>query len=145
MQALVAQGALIDGFGFGTRMNTLGDASRLDCVYKLIEYASRPRCTRTLSRATWPGCKQVFREVGEDGLIQGDALALQPPLFLGTGLLHPVVRGGARLAPVPSLDEIQALVAARRAMLPALLRALTAAEPYTRLRGPTTCASWSSR
>ena len=38
LRDLVTQGAPIDGFGVGTRMNTSADAPYLDCAYKLQEY-----------------------------------------------------------------------------------------------------------
>lgn len=73
---LVAQGAPIDGFGVGTRMNTSSDAPFLDCAYKLQEYEGRARRKRSEGKATWPGCKQVFRRVGADGRFAGDIVTL---------------------------------------------------------------------
>jgi len=37
--ALLADGAPIDGFGIGSKLDTSGDAPYLDCAYKLCEYA----------------------------------------------------------------------------------------------------------
>lgn len=130
VQALVGQGAPIDGFGVGTRMNTSGDAPWLDCAYKLVEYAGLARRKRSPGKATWPGCKQVFRQVDADGLMSGDTLALQLEMFPGTSLMHPVMRGGRLLAALPPLEDIRALARTQIAALPARLRALSVAEPY---------------
>jgi len=130
VQALVEQGAPIDGFGIGTRMNTSSDAPYLDCAYKLVEYAGQARRKRSPGKAPWPGCKQVFRRVDANGLIEGDTLALQPELLPGTGLLQPVMRGGRLLATSPSVAEIRDYARVQLASLPQPLRALTAAEPY---------------
>ncbi len=54
---LLAQGAPIDGFGVGTRLDTSSDAPALDCAYKLQEYAGRPCRKRSEGKATWPGRK----------------------------------------------------------------------------------------
>ncbi|MCG6861595.1 MAG: nicotinate phosphoribosyltransferase, partial [Chromatiaceae bacterium] len=58
---LRAQGAPIDGFGIGTRLDTSADAPYLDCAYKLQEYAGLARRKRSEGKASWPGRKQVFR------------------------------------------------------------------------------------
>jgi nicotinate phosphoribosyltransferase len=52
---LVAAGAPVDSFGVGTAMTTSADQPYLDAVYKLQEYAGRPRRKRSTGKATWPG------------------------------------------------------------------------------------------
>src|SRR5206468_3790370 len=76
LRDLVASGAPIDGFGLGTRLVTSADAPYLDCAYKLVEYAGRPRRKRSEGKASWPGRKQVWRRHGDDGRMCGDVLAL---------------------------------------------------------------------
>ena len=130
VQALVDQGAPIDGFGIGTRMNTSSDAPYLDCAYKLVQYAGRPRRKRSKGKAPWPGCKQVFRRIDANGIMEGDTVALQQELLPGTPLLRPVMRGGTVATPTPPLAEIRDYARAQIAALPERLRALTAALPY---------------
>ncbi len=77
LRQLVRTGAPIDGFGIGTSLDTSADAPYLDCVYKLEEYAGKPRRKRSEGKATWPGCKQVFRQVDRDGKIAADLVALE--------------------------------------------------------------------
>ncbi len=127
---LRAEGAPIDGFGIGTRMNTSADAPYLDCAYKLQEYEGKPRRKRSEGKATWPGRKQVFRRYGADGCFHEDVLALaQEPAF-GEPLLVPAMRGGQALAPRPALGESRDHAGRQIARLPARLRSLEAAEPY---------------
>ncbi len=130
VQTLVEQNAPIDGFGVGTRMNTSSDAPYLDCAYKLVEYAGQPRRKRSIGKATWPGCKHVFRRHDAHGIMAGNTLALQHELLRGESLLKPVIRGSMLLAPSPPLSELRAYAQSQIGALPASLRTLTAAESY---------------
>jgi nicotinate phosphoribosyltransferase len=129
LQSLVKQNAPIDGFGVGTRMNTASDAPYLDCAYKLVEYAGQPRRKRSTGKATWPGCKQVFRMHDAHGMLASDTLGLRQEVFPGQALLQPVMRGGMLLEPVPALPEIRAYAQAQLAALPPQLRLLAPASP----------------
>jgi nicotinate phosphoribosyltransferase len=113
--ALVRAGAPIDSFGVGTALTTSADAPYLDAVYKLQEYAGRPRRKRSTGKATWPGRKQVYRRTGEDGRFAGDVVTLEGDAQAAEPLLVPVMRGGRRL-PQPDL------AAARRHCLEQLAR-----------------------
>ncbi len=127
---LVASGAPIDAFGVGTRMNVSADAPFLDCAYKLVEYAGRPRRKRSEGKATWPGRKQVFRRFDASGTMAGDLLALESDAADGAPLLAPELRGGARVGPAPTLEAVRDRARAQMAALPPRLRALAAADPY---------------
>lgn len=122
--AAAESGAPIDGFGIGTSLVTSADAPALDCAYKLQEYAGVPRRKRSAGKATWPGRKQVWRCHDDDGRMQGDVLALQGDAQTGEALIEPVMQGGRRLRPSPSLVEIRARAAGNLARLPATLRRL---------------------
>ena len=111
-------GAPIDGYGIGTSLVTSPDAAALDCAYKLQEYAGVPRRKTSEGKATWPGRKQVFRRLGADGRMAGDVLARDGEAHVGTPLLRPIMRGGALVAPLPSLDESRKTAAASLAALP---------------------------
>ena len=60
---MAEQRAPIDGFGIGTSLTTSFDVPALDCAYKLQEYAGLPRRKRSTGKATWPGRKQVWRQL----------------------------------------------------------------------------------
>ncbi len=130
VRAIVAARAPIDGFGIGTRMVTASDAPYLDCAYKLQEYAGRPRRKTSEGKATWPGCKQVFR-YSCDGCMRQDTVVLEGERVRGAEpLLHRVMRAGRMTAPCPSLAEIRSYAQSRLARLPARLRRLDYAAPY---------------
>ncbi|MGL1833769.1 nicotinate phosphoribosyltransferase [Rhodocyclaceae bacterium SMB388] len=131
IERLVAEGAPIDGFGVGTRMNTSADQPYLDCAYKLQEYAGIARRKRSEGKATFPGRKQVFRSRDPQGRFCGDLLTTADDHQPGESLLEPVMRSGLRIGSPPSLQAIRARVAEQLAALPAALRDLTPApSPY---------------
>ncbi len=127
---LVSGGAPIDAFGVGTRMNVSADAPFLDCAYKMVEYAGRPRRKRSEGKATWPGRKQVFRGFDAAGRMSGDLLGLDSDDAPGTRLLVPVLRGGRQLEPPPSLESLRERAREQMATMPEALSALTPASPY---------------
>jgi nicotinate phosphoribosyltransferase len=132
LKSFSEQGAPIDGFGIGTRLDTSADAPYLDCAYKLQEYAGQPKRKRSEGKATWPGRKQVFRLHDESGHMLYDLLGLSdeasPPG--AQGLLKPVMQGGQRLEPSRSLDEIREQARAQISQLPAHLQRLETAPEY---------------
>ncbi|HKB55029.1 MAG TPA: nicotinate phosphoribosyltransferase, partial [Ramlibacter sp.] len=130
LRALVAAGAPIDGYGVGTRMNTAADAPFLDCAYKLTEYDGVPRRKRSEGKANWPGRKQVLRCIGQDGLAQGDVLALQDEHVAGEPLLEQVMAAGMRIGPAPSLQACRDRLRQQLALLPPALRELDPAPSF---------------
>ena len=120
LRDLVGQGAPIDGFGVGTRMNTSADAPCLDCAYKLQECGGPPRRKRSEGKATWPVRKQPWRRLGPDGSFAQDTLRLADEPGDGIPMLAPVMRAGREVAALPTLAasraHAQAQVAALRAL-----------------------------
>ncbi|MGE5710434.1 MAG: nicotinate phosphoribosyltransferase, partial [Nitrospira sp.] len=99
LRDLVLSGAPIDSFAVGTAMTTSSDAPSLDCAYKLQEYAGRPCRKRSEGKATWPGCKQVYRRSNQDGRLDHDIVTTLTDRQEGEPLLQPVMKDGRRLAP----------------------------------------------
>jgi nicotinate phosphoribosyltransferase len=118
------QQAPIDGFGIGTSLTTSFDLPALDCAYKLQEYAGLPRRKRSTGKATWPGRKQVWRHYAPDGRIAMDVLSVEGDDQTGEPLIEPVMKGGRRVAPRPTLAEIRARATRGLEQLPELLRQL---------------------
>jgi nicotinate phosphoribosyltransferase len=116
---LLGGGAPIDVFGVGTRLDVSVDAPYLDCVYKLQEYAGRPRRKRSTGKATWPGRKQVYRDWDPDGVIHADTIGLVDEPLPGRPMLVPAMRGGRRLVQ-PTLAEIRAHARAELAIVAAI-------------------------
>jgi nicotinate phosphoribosyltransferase len=123
---LVTQGAPIDAFGVGTRMDVSADAPYLDMAYKLVRYDGRNVLKTSAGKETWTGEKQVYRFRDADGRFQHDRLALrdEPPPPGAEPLLQTVMIDGRPVAGAcPPLAEIRRRCAAQVATLPdAVLR-----------------------
>jgi nicotinate phosphoribosyltransferase len=101
---LVTAGAPVDAFGVGTQLGVSADAPFVDSVYKLTEYDGRPVLKLSAGKVTAPGRKQIWRGP------EGDLLALrdEPGPRGARALLEPVMRGGRRIGPIPTLPESRA-------------------------------------
>ena len=130
LQTMMAAKAPIDGFGIGVNLDASIDAPSLDCAYKLQEYDGKPRRKLSEGKATWPGRKQVWRSYGADKLMRGDILSLEKDSQAGETLIAPVMRGGKRLAPGPTLTQIREHAARELAKLPEPLRKLETGVEY---------------
>jgi nicotinate phosphoribosyltransferase len=127
---MAAAKAPIDGFGIGVNLDASIDAPSLDCAYKLQEYAGRPRRKLSEGKQTWPGRKQVWRSFDAQGRMHGDVLSLDDDKQTGDALVVPVMRGGRRIEPVPSLAQIRERAARDLARLPEPMRRLEAGIAY---------------
>ena len=130
LRTLISQGAPIDGFGIGTRLDTSADRPYLDCAYKLQEYAGQPRRKRSIGKATWPGRKQVWRHYDAQDRMHGDIVGLENDCHSGEPLLIPVMRSGRRLPLQPTLAEARRHAADNLRRLPAPLAALDDSHVY---------------
>lgn len=122
--ALLDGGAPIDGFGIGTHLTTSSDAPTLDSAYKLEVYAGEARRKRSEGKATWPGAKQVHRQLDADGGLLRDHITLADEAHAGAPLLQAVMRKGRRLAAPEALPALRQHAAAELGRLPAALRGL---------------------
>ncbi|GAC1341698.1 MAG: nicotinate phosphoribosyltransferase [Candidatus Dormibacteria bacterium] len=127
IRELVEAGAPVDSFGVGTRLGTSADAPSLSAVYKLVaqwrDGVVEPVMKRSASKSNDPGVHQVWRERG------GDLVGLVGERRSGTPLLEPVMRGGRRTRPEPSLTAARERCRQQREALPAAMRRLD--EPAT--------------
>ncbi|ABM62544.1 nicotinate phosphoribosyltransferase [Halorhodospira halophila] len=122
---LRADGAPIDGFGLGTRMDTAADQPHLDMAYKLQEYRGVARRKRSAGKVHWPGRKQVRRHF-TNGVATGDTLCLAEEDRDGVPLLTEVIDRGQRTRTAESTDTIRQRVQQGLAALPADCRRLDA-------------------
>ena len=127
---MAASKAPIDGFGIGVNLDASIDAPSLDCAYKLQDYAGRPRRKLSEGKQTWPGRKQVWRASDAQGRMRGDVLSLEGDQQDGEALIVPVMRGGKRVGPAPSLAQIRERAAHELARLPEPLRRLETGAAY---------------
>jgi nicotinate phosphoribosyltransferase len=107
--------APINGYGVGTKLVT---GSPVNGVYKLVEIDHIPTMKRSPDKMTYPGRKQIFRQV-KAGKIMPDTLGLASE---GEGLLELVMKDGDRLQPDDTLTVIRQRTDANVAVLPAELR-----------------------
>jgi nicotinate phosphoribosyltransferase len=127
--ALVRANVPVDVFGIGTSLDVSADAPTLDMVYKLQEYAGKPRRKRSPGKATWPGTKQVFRERDASGRMVRDQIGLAHEGLAGEPLLIPVLSAGYRITTLPDLMAGRERCARQLEELPAALRGLEAGRP----------------
>lgn len=113
--------APIAGYGVGTRLVTGG---AINGVYKLVEIDGIPVAKASMSKATIPGRKQIYRTPDQDYL----ATATEDPQ--GIPLLQPVMKAGSLIAPLPNLDEIAAHTRTSVGSLPSGIRRLRQPDPY---------------
>jgi len=130
LERLRSQGAPIDGFGIGTKLDTSADAPFLDCAYKLQEYAGLARRKRSEGKASWPGRKQVYRTSDPAGRFVEDLLTLESDIGAGEPLIVPVLRRGNREAPAEDLATIRDRLADQLGRLPAGVKRLSNPAPY---------------
>ena len=113
---------------------------RSTAVYKLQEYAGRPRRKRSTGKATWPGRKQVYRRSGPDGQFAGDTVTAETDPQSGEPLLEHVMAGGKRLRPLPTLAQARDRARARSSLAcPARLPASTPRRRRIRSRSRRPC------
>jgi len=131
IERLLREGAPIDGFGVGTKLDTSDDAPLLDMAYKLVRCDGRDVMKLSGGKETWPGPKQVWRERAEDGTAARDTLALADEASApGQPLLRTVMRHGARCRSAPPLSELREQALGMRRALPAAVRDPRAPAPF---------------
>ncbi len=124
IQALLEEGAPIDGFGVGTQLAVSGDAPEMDFSYKLVEYVGQPRMKLSSSKKLLPGRKQVFRFFNGDQMKQ-DVIAQFDEVVGGKPLLKQVMRQGKRLTTWHnSLEQARTYAQQQMKALPPALHAL---------------------
>lgn len=130
LKRVINAGAPIDGFGIGTHMDTSADAPYLDCAYKLVEYAGRPRRKRSEGKVLWPGRKQVYRRYDDAGHMCGDLLTLEDDPHEEESLIQPIMRDGKRLSCPMPLVKIRENAARQLQCVPEPLRLLERGPEY---------------
>lgn len=138
IETLLQGGARIDAFGVGTALSTSSDSPNIGVIYKLVEVdlgdTVRNAAKFSQEKITYPGRKQVFRFVDEEGKFSGDVIGLDSERFPGSEpLMVPVMRGGKRVAagdpdPLSTMKSARNRHLADRARLPERIMALRPAE-----------------
>ncbi|RZM75705.1 nicotinate phosphoribosyltransferase [Leptolyngbya iicbica] len=126
---LKQSGAVIDGYGLGTRLVT---GSPVNGVYKLVEIDGIPVMKESSSKVTYPGRKQIFRQYAGDRATH-DFLALttESPPPGAQPLLQPVMQQGQLITPLEDLPAIAQRTAQSVASLSPAVRQVQDPGPYT--------------
>ncbi len=97
-----------DSYGVGTKMGVSADSPWFDMSYKLVEHNGRPVLKLSTGKVSWPGRKQVFRLVDDQGKLQKDVIALRGESLPGAEpLLKKVMEKGKVEDSYPALKEIR--------------------------------------
>lgn len=141
VEALLASGAPIDGFGVGGNLGVgLGSVQSgtvggvIGAVYKLGWIDDDDQATENArmkiagSKSTWPGRKSVYRI----GQFERDVITLSDEAAPNGGrpLLQPWMSDGELISPSPSLDEIRDRALKNLHNLPQDLKSLEVSSPY---------------
>jgi nicotinate phosphoribosyltransferase len=133
---ILARGAAVDAFGVGTSLAASKDAPTLGGVYKLVDVytGERPSYRAKLSpggKATYPGCKQVYRLKGADQRHAEDVIAHCTESYAeAEPLLACVMRDGKRLAASPKIEQVRERAQVELAKLPEEYHRLDPVPPY---------------
>lgn len=112
IKELLEKGARVDSFGVGTNMGTSIDMPCLDVIYKLSEVTDKrgdflPTMKLSRHKVTFPGRKQVFRQIGGKGKFSRDILGLEGEKIRGERLLLKVIDKGRQIYKFPALKNIR--------------------------------------
>jgi len=125
---LKAAGAVIDGYGLGTKLVT---GSPVNGVYKLVEIDGIPVMKESNRKTTFPGRKQIFRR-RRAGQALGDRLGLMDETAVEDEqpLLQLVMENGTVVHPPDSLEVIAQRTAQSVASLAPEIRSLDQPDQY---------------
>lgn len=105
---LLAQRAVIDAFGVGTKIGVSADAPYLNIVYKLVRFKDRDIRKTSAGKIYLAGKKQVFRKSGADNRYREDVIGLRNEEIPDTArLLVKVMQNGKPLKAHPSIQTIR--------------------------------------
>ncbi len=135
LEAMAGEGAEIDVYAVGTKVDVSADAPYLDIAYKLVDYDRKPVLKLSSGKKTWVGKKQVLRFYDAAGKMHHDRLCMTPGVEgggaeSGEPLLELVMKGGKRVRRPETLGEIRARFSSEFERLPEKYRALRATEKY---------------
>jgi len=135
IERLIADGAMLDGFGVGTQLGTSGDAPSLSSTYKLVacddaDGTEIPVIKLSAAKVSLPGRKQIWRRLDAEGCPLGDTIGMADESLEGEQLLRPYMRDGQLLEPMPELDSIRQHAQTQRASLSEGVRRLQEPASY---------------
>ena len=114
-----------DSYGVGTKMGVCADAPWTDTAYKLVEYDGRPVLKLSTGKRSWPGKKQVYRVLDDQGQLSMDIIGLRGEEIAGAQpLLEQVLCGGRTAGRLATLEDARTLCRDELTRLPKIYQAL---------------------
>jgi len=106
-------------------MGVCADAPWTDTAYKLVEYDGRPVLKLSTGKRSWPGKKQVYRVLDDQGQLSMDIIGLRGEEIAGAQpLLEQVLRGGRTAGRLATLEDARTLCRDELTRLPKIYQAL---------------------
>ncbi len=133
---LVDASAPIDLFGVGTEMVTSKDHPTLSAVYKLVEREGPAKVVSLAKlsegKETYPGRKQIWRSVDEEGAFVGDEISLaeERRSHNSRGLVTKILKRGELEYRFPSLGSVREFAQESLERLPPQYCRLESAQTY---------------
>ncbi|HEV8482393.1 MAG TPA: nicotinate phosphoribosyltransferase [Blastocatellia bacterium] len=116
IEELLARGARLDAFGVGTQLSTSYDAPALGGVYKLVAQTADGKTTTRIKlspeKATFPGPRQIWRLINEDGNYVEDVIAMAAEAAPASGIHSPkplielVMKSGLAVDELPVAETV---------------------------------------
>jgi nicotinate phosphoribosyltransferase len=113
-----------DSYGVGTKMGTSADAPWFDTAYKLVEYDHRSVLKLSPGKISWPGKKQIFRQLDGDGKLFRDIIGLRSENLSGAEALLKKVMDQGRTVALPSLEASRSTFLEEFGRLPEAFKAI---------------------
>jgi nicotinate phosphoribosyltransferase len=126
---LVSRGAPIDAYGVGTEMITAKPVAAIPGVYKIVEDNDGGKMKHSTGKKSHPGKHQVYR-MEKRGAYTHDVIALEGESIGGKPLLEQVIKDGARVRPIPTLNETREHVRTEVAKFHHSVRDIGSYRPY---------------
>ena len=123
------RGALIDGFGVGTRPGVSADAPYTDMAYKMVQYNGRSTLKLSSGKRSLASPKQVFRNT-TNSKMEGDVIGLRQESLTGSPLLHKAMTAGKRTKNPEPLQKARERFRSDFDALPGQHRKLKSPEEY---------------
>lgn len=122
IEELVSRDSRIDGYGVGTELITGKPVAAISGVYKLVQIEDRPVIKLSSGKVTYPGLKQVYRVMDDQGNYDYDLLTLDGENTAndldGFPLLEKLISKGHKISKKRNIIDIQKYVEACVSRIP---------------------------
>ncbi|BCD60211.1 MULTISPECIES: nicotinate phosphoribosyltransferase [unclassified Nitratiruptor] len=130
IDALLQRQSPIDAWGVGTELVVSADVPYLDCAYKMVEYAGKPKMKLSSHKKTLPGQKQIFRRY-DGNLFKEDIVDTFDSAYQESeSLVQKWMEKGKLCRAYPKLPQIREYFEKSFQMIPTNLKDIYNENPY---------------